>query len=146
VADLAEAIGKELGLDASTMEGLRISALVRDIGKIAIPAELLTKPIALSAWEMALIKSHGEVGYEVLSEIDFPWPVAKAVHQHHERLDGSGYLQGLEGDAIILEASILAVADTVEAMTANRPYRFVNGLVEVLEVISAGKIPCSMAL
>ncbi|MEY4801014.1 MAG: hypothetical protein RLZZ213_1461 [Cyanobacteriota bacterium] len=84
VADLAEAIGRVLGLDASTMEGLRISALVHDIGKIAIPAELLTKPTALSVWEMALIKSHGEVGYEVLSEIDFPWPVAKAVHQHHE--------------------------------------------------------------
>lgn len=104
VADLAEAIGRVLGLDASTMEGLRISALVHDIGKIAIPAELLTKPTALSVWEMALIKSHGEVGYEVLSEIDFPWPVAKAVHQIQERLDGSGYLQGLEGDAIILEA------------------------------------------
>ena len=73
---------------------------------------------------MALIKSHVEVGYEVLSEIDFPWPVAKAVRKHHERLDGSGYLQGLEGEAIILEARILAVADTVEAMTTNRPYRF----------------------
>ena len=139
VADLAEAIGRVLGLDASTMEGLRISALVHDIGKIAITAELLTKPTALSVWEMALIKSHGEVGYEVLSEIDFPCPVAKAVHQHHERLDGSGYLQGLEGDAIILEARILAVADTVEAMTANRPYRFAKGLVEALEVVSAGK-------
>ncbi len=139
VADLAEAIGRVLGLDASTMEGLRISALVHDIGKIAIPAELLTKPIALSVWEMALIKSHGEVGYEVLSEIDFPWPVAKAVHQIQERLDGSGYLQGLEGDAIILEARILAVADTVEAMTTNRPYSFVNGLVEALEVVSTGK-------
>lgn len=141
VADLAEAIGRVLGLDASTMEGLRISALVHDIGKIAIPAELLTKPIALSVWEMALIKRHGEVGYEVLSEIDFPWPVAKAVHQIQERLDGSGYLQGLEGDAIILEARILAVADTVEAMTTDRPYRFAKGLVEALEVVSAGKYP-----
>ena len=139
VADLAEAIGRELRLDPSTTEGLRISALVNDIGKIAIPAELLTKPTALSVWEMALIKSHVEVGYEVLSEIDFPWPVAKAVRQHHERLDGSGYLQGLEGEAIILEARILAVADTVEAMTTNRPYRFAKGLVEALEVVSAGK-------
>jgi len=139
VAGLAEVIGRGLGLDASTMQGLRISALVYDIGKIAIPAELLTKPIALSAWEMALIKSHGEVGYEVLSEIDFLWPVAKAVRQHHERLDGSGYLHGLEGDAIIVEARILAVADTVEAMTTNHPYRFAKGLVEALEVVSAGK-------
>ena len=132
VADLAEAIGRELRLDPSTTEGLRISALVNDIGKIAIPAELLTKPTALSVWEMALIKSHVEVGYEVLSEIDFPWLVAKAVRQHHERLDGSGYLQGLEGEAIILEARILAVADTVEAMTTNRPYRFAKGLVEAM--------------
>ena len=139
VAGLAEAIGRELRLDPSTMEGLRISALVHDIGKIAIPAELLTKPTALSVWEMALIKSHLEVGYEVLSEIDFPWQVAKAVRQHSELLDGSAYLQGLEGEAIILEARILAVADTIEAMTTNRPYRFAKKLVEALEVVSAGK-------
>ena len=88
---------------------------------------------------MALIKSHLEVGYEVLSEIDFPWQVAKAVRQHSELLDGSAYLQGLEGEAIILEARILAVADTVEEMTTNRPYRFAKGLVEALEVVSAGK-------
>lgn len=139
VAALSDAIGRELQLDASTLEGLRIAALVHDIGKIAIPAELLTKPTALSVWEMALIRSHVEVGYEMLRAIEFPWPVAEAVRQHHERLDGSGYLLGLQGDAIILEARILAVADTVEAMTTNRPYRFAKGLVEALEVVHAGK-------
>jgi len=112
---------------------------VHDIGKIAIPAELLTKPTLLSVWELALIRSHVEVGYEVLSTIAFPWPVAQAVRQHHERLDGSGYLLGLVGDAIIPEARILAVADTVEAMTTNRPYRYGQGIDAALAVICAGR-------
>ena len=139
VADLCVAIGRELQLDATALEGLRVCALVHDIGKIAIPNELLTKPTMPSVWEMALIRSHVEVGYEVLRTIEFPWPVAQAVRQHHERLDGSGYLLGLEGDAIIAEARILAVADTVEAMTTNRPYRYAQGLDAALAVISAGR-------
>jgi putative nucleotidyltransferase with HDIG domain len=139
VADLCVAIGRELQLDATALEGLRVCALVHDIGKIAIPAELLTKPTLLSVWELALIRSHVEVGYEVLSTIAFPWPVAQAVRQHHERLDGSGYLLGLVGDAIIPEARILAVADTVEAMTTNRPYRYGQGIDAALAVICAGR-------
>lgn len=139
VADLCMAIGGELQLDATALEGLRVCALVHDIGKIAIPAELLTKPTALSVWELALIRSHVEVGYEVLRTIEFPWPVALAVRQHHERLDGSGYLLGLVGDAIIPEARILAVADTMEAMTTNRPYRFGLGVEAALAVISDGR-------
>jgi PAS domain S-box-containing protein/putative nucleotidyltransferase with HDIG domain len=139
VADLCVAIGRELQLDATALEGLRVCALVHDIGKIAIPAELLSKPSVLSVWELALIRSHVEVGYEVLRTIDFPWPVAEAVRQHHERLDGSGYLLGLEGDAIIAEARILAVADTVEAMTTDRPYRFAKGLKAALDLIRTGR-------
>lgn len=133
------AIGRSLRLDATALEGLRVCALVHDIGKIAIPAELLTKPTTLSIWEMALVRSHVEAGYEVLRTIVFPWPVAEAVRQHHERLDGSGYLQGLAGASIIPQALILAVADTVEAMTTDRPYRFARGLEAALAVIEAGK-------
>lgn len=139
VADLCVAIGAELQLDATALEGLRVCALVHDIGKIGIPAELLSKPSVLSVWELALIRSHVEVGYEVLRTIEFPWPVAEAVRQHHERLDGSGYLLGLEGDAIITEARILAVADTVEAMTTDRPYRFAKGLKAALALIRTGR-------
>ena len=139
VADLSVAIAQTLKLEALSVEGVRVCALVHDIGKVAIPAELLVKPTALSVWEMALIRSHVEVGYEVLRSIEFPWPVAQAVRQHHERLDGSGYLLGLSGDEIILEARILAVADTVEAMTTNRPYRFAKGLDAALEVVRSGR-------
>lgn len=139
VADLSVAIAQTLQLEALSVEGVRVCALVHDIGKVAIPAELLVKPTALSVWEMGLIRSHVEVGYEVLRRIEFPWPVAEAVRQHHERLDGSGYLLGLSGDEVILEARILAVADTVEAMTTNRPYRLSKGLDAALEVVRSGR-------
>ena len=118
---------------------VRVADLCVAIGKIGIPAELLSKPSVLSVWELALIRSHVEVGYEVLRTIEFPWPVAEAVRQHHERLDGSGYLLGLEGDAIMTEARILAVADTVEAMTTDRPYRFAKGLKAALALIRTGR-------
>jgi PAS domain S-box-containing protein/putative nucleotidyltransferase with HDIG domain len=123
VADLATAIAREMGLPADTIEGIRFGALIHDLGKIQVPAELLSKPTRLSPIEMELIKTHPQAGYEIVKEIKFPWPVAAMVHQHHERLDGTGYPLGLKGDEIALEARIIAVADTVEAMSAHRPYR-----------------------
>ena len=139
VADLATALAVELGLDAEQIEGIRISALVHDIGKFAIPAEILTKPTALKKEEMALVRTHVQVGVEVLRPIHFPWPVAEAVLHHPERLDGSGYPQGLQGDAISLGGRLLAVADTVEAMATHRPYRFSQGLEAALATIEAGR-------
>jgi HD-GYP domain-containing protein (c-di-GMP phosphodiesterase class II) len=101
---------------------------VHDVGKIAVPAEILSKPTRLSPAEFAIVKTHAQQGYEILKDIDFPWPIAQTVWQHHERLDGSGYPQGLHGDAICLEARILAVADVVESMSTHRPYRPALGI------------------
>ena len=139
VADLACAIARELLLDADRVEGLRLGAMIHDIGKISIPAEILNRPGRLSTPEFEIIKSHAEIGYEIIKDIDFPWPVATMVRQHHERLDGSGYPQGLKGDAICLEARILGVADTVDAMSAHRPYRPALGVEKALAVIEAGR-------
>jgi PAS domain S-box-containing protein len=136
VGDLAGAIAKEMGLDAVVVKGLQIAGYVHDLGKIVVPAEILAKPTQLTKAEFELIKSHPQQGYEVLKEIDFPWPVAQVALQHHERLDGSGYPQGLKGDQIILEARILAVADVVEAMAAHRPYRASLGINAALEEVS----------
>lgn len=123
VADLAAAIAAELKLDASRIEGIQLGAMIHDIGKIYVPAEILNRPGKLTDSEFAIIKSHAQVGYDIMKDVEFPWPVAQMILQHHERLDGSGYPNGLSGDAIILEARILAVADVVEAMAAHRPYR-----------------------
>ncbi|OGI42981.1 MAG: hypothetical protein A2150_04150 [Candidatus Muproteobacteria bacterium RBG_16_64_11] len=123
VAELCVAIGHELGMDEDRLEGLRLGATIHDIGKIYIPAEILNRPGKLSAAEFEMIKTHPEVGYDIIKDIKFPWPVGQIILQHHERLDGSGYPKGLKGDEIILEARILAVADTVEAMMSHRPYR-----------------------
>ncbi len=123
VAELAAAIGRELGLDDDRLEGLRIAGTIHDIGKIYIPAEILARPARLGTLEFELVKSHAQVGYDIVKGVDFPWPVADSIRQHHERLDGSGYPQGLKGDQIILEARVLAVADVVEAMSSHRPYR-----------------------
>jgi len=128
VADIAYAIGAEMGWDESRLEGLRMAAMVHDIGKISIPAEILTKPTRLSKGEWALIHEHPETGYTILKDIPFTWPIADIVRQHHEKLDGSGYPFGLKGDAILPEAKVLAVADMVEAMAADRPYRATLGL------------------
>ncbi len=128
VAELCVAIGRELGLDEDRLEGLRLGATIHDIGKVYIPAEILNRPGKLSSAEFEIIKSHPEVGYDIIKDIKFPWPVGQLIMQHHERLDGSGYPKGLKGDEIILEARILAVADTVEAMTSHRPYRAGLGL------------------
>jgi PAS domain S-box-containing protein/putative nucleotidyltransferase with HDIG domain len=139
VAKLAVAIGAELGLDADRQEGLQVAGLLHDVGKIGIPAEILSKPARLSRVEFLLIQGHAEQGYEVLKDIDFPWPVAEVARQHHERMDGSGYPRGLAGDAILLEARILAVADVVEAMSSHRPYRPALGIEAALAEISRGR-------
>lgn len=123
VGELAAAIGTELGMNEHQVTGLRVSGGVHDVGKIAVPAEILSKPTRLSAAEFAIVKTHAQQGYEILKDIDFPWPVAETVWQHHERLDGSGYPRGLSGDQISLEARIMAVADVVESMSTHRPYR-----------------------
>lgn len=123
VAQVAEAIAREMGLSDEHIEGLHLAAVVHDLGKINVPSEILSKPGHLTDVEFALIKQHPDFGYEILKGIDFPWPIAEIVRQHHERLDGSGYPQGLKGKAIIMEARILAVADVIEAMASHRPYR-----------------------
>lgn len=123
VANIAREIGKKLGLDENQLLGLHMAGMVHDIGKVAIPSEILTKPTALTTIEIQMVREHVEAGYQILKDIPFPWPIAEIVRQHHERLNGSGYPHGLIGDQILLEAKILAVADTVEAMATHRPYR-----------------------
>jgi PAS domain S-box-containing protein/putative nucleotidyltransferase with HDIG domain len=135
VGDLSGAIAAEMGLDAQVVKGLQVAGYVHDIGKIVVPAEILAKPSKLTKAEFELIKSHPEQGYEVLKDIDFPWPVAQVALQHHERIDGAGYPRGLKGDQIIIEARILAVADVVEAMAAHRPYRPSRGIDAALEEV-----------
>jgi putative two-component system response regulator len=128
VARIAVAIAREMGLDEERIEGLRIGAQIHDIGKICVPGEILHRPGKLTAAEFALIKAHPETGYDIVKDVDFPWPVGRMLLEHHERLDGSGYPAGLRGDEILLEARIIAVADVVEAMTSHRPYRPALGL------------------
>lgn len=123
VAVLAAAIARKMGLDENCIEGIHMGAMIHDIGKLQIPAEILSKPSRLSTVEYELIKQHPAVGYNILRNIDSPWPLAEIAWQHHERYDGSGYPQGFKGEEIILEARIVAVADTVEAMSSHRPYR-----------------------
>lgn len=128
VATLATAIGRELALDGKQLRGLSLGAMVHDIGKIQIPVDILTKPGKLTTQEFNLVKEHPGAGYLVLKDIDFPWPIARMIHQHHEYLDGSGYPLGLKGDEILLEARILTVADIVESMSSDRPYRAALGI------------------
>jgi PAS domain S-box-containing protein/putative nucleotidyltransferase with HDIG domain len=137
VADLAVAIARELRLPQDDVDGLHFAAIVHDLGKIQIPAEILSKPGSLTPIEYQLIKEHPETGYNILKTVDFPWPIAEIVRQHHERLDGSGYPHGLKGDAILMCARILAVADTVEAMAAHRPYRPGLGVDKALEHVAS---------
>lgn len=139
VARLAVAIGREMGFTEKELTGLYFSGLLHDIGKIAVPVEILVKPGPLTELERALIRRHPEAGYEVLKEVEFPWPVALATLQHHERMDGSGYPQGLRGKEIIREARILAVADVIDAMTHHRPYRPARALEEALKEITRHK-------
>lgn len=139
VARLACAVAEELGLSADRIEGLRVAGMLHDVGKIYVPAEILSKPALLTSMEMGIMKDHSEVGYEILKRVSFPWPVASIVRQHHERLDGSGYPDGLSGEEIMLEARILAVADVVEAMSSHRPYRAALGVGQALEEITLHK-------
>ncbi len=135
VADLAVAIGRELGLDAERLHALLLAATVHDLGKIEVPVEILTKPARLNAAEFALVKRHPEVGYQLLKRVDFPWPIADIIRQHHESIDGSGYPLGLKGDQILLEAKILTVADIVESISSDRPYRPALGLDQAITEI-----------
>ena len=139
VADLARAISDEMGLPREKVDGIRMAGNIHDVGKIAIPSEILSKPGQLSPLEYEMIKTHSQVGYDILKNIDFPWPIAEIVHQHHERLDGSGYPSGIKGSEILLEAKILAVADVVEAMASHRPYRPSRGLDIALDEITTKK-------
>jgi putative two-component system response regulator len=124
VADLARDISREMGLPEDQVESIRLAGLIHDLGKIAVPAEILSKPSKLTDIEFSLMRVHPQAAYDILKDIDFPWPLSVIVFQHHERLDGSGYPQGLKGkDAILLEARILAAADVFEAMASHRPYR-----------------------
>ena len=139
VCQLAVPLAQELGLPEDKVEGIRIASLIHDIGKIGLPTEILSKPGKLTDIEFGLIKAHSQVGYDILKPIEFPWPIEKIVLQHHERLDGSGYPQGLKGDKILPEAKILGVADVVEAMSSHRPYRPALGIDAALEEISQNK-------
>jgi PAS domain S-box-containing protein/putative nucleotidyltransferase with HDIG domain len=139
VTILACAIAEEMGLTEEQFDGLRMAGLVHDIGKINVPVEILNKLGRISETEFDIIKHHPQAGYDILKEIEFPWPVAQIVLQHHERLDGSGYPQGLKDGRIMLEAKILAVADVVEAMASHRPYRPALGIEAALEEIAKNR-------
>jgi response regulator RpfG family c-di-GMP phosphodiesterase len=139
VGQLAVAIGRELGLPEETNHGIELAASIHDLGKISIPAEILAKPGRLTMIEYMLMKNHPQAGFDILKDIQFPWPIATMVLQHHERPDGSGYPQGLRGEQILLESRILAVADVVEAMASHRPYREALGIASALEEIERGR-------
>lgn len=135
VAHLAQSIACRMALPKERIEGIRLAALVHDLGKISTPAEILAKPTKLTDMEMSLIRTHPRSGYEILNQVEFPWPIALTVLQHHERLNGSGYPEGLAAPDILLEAKILGVADVVEAMCSHRPYRPALGIEEALAEI-----------
>jgi len=139
VSDLARTIAKEMGFSKDKVTGIRMAGVLHDIGKIAIPIEILSKPGRLSKTEFELIKNHSQVGYDILKSIKFPWPVAQIVLQHHERIDGFGYPNGLLGKKILIEAKIMGIADVVEAMSSHRPYRPALGIDKALEEISINK-------
>ncbi|MDP1997822.1 MAG: HD-GYP domain-containing protein, partial [Gallionella sp.] len=139
VADLATAIAKQIGLPEEQVHGIHLAGTVHDLGKINVPAEILSKPGKITDIEYSLIKIHSQAGYDILKGINFPWPIAQMVLQHHERMDGSGYPQGLKGEAILIEARILAVADVVEAISAHRPYRPGLGIEVALEEITKNR-------
>ncbi len=139
VSILAAAIAQELGLTEEVIHGIRLAATIHDLGKVQVPAEILVKPGKLNDLEFMLMKTHPQAGYDILKDVDFPWPIATMVYQHHERLDGSGYPLGLKGEAILLESRIMAVADVVEAMVSYRPYRPALGIDAALAEIERGR-------
>ena len=136
VTNLARSIAQEMGLSEDEVDGIRMAGVIHDLGKISVPAEILSKPGKLSPLEFSLIKTHPQTGYDILKGIDFQWPIASIVLQHHERLNGSGYPNGLMGQKIMKEAKILAVADVVEAMSSHRPYRATLGIDAALEEVT----------
>ena len=139
VATLACAIAQEMGLSEETISGIYMAAIIHDIGKISVPVEILSKPSRLSEVEFNMIKAHSKIGYEILKGIEFARPIAQIVLQHHERMNGSGYPQGLKGNNILLEARIIGVADVVEAISSHRPYRPALGIDKALEEISKNR-------
>jgi PAS domain S-box-containing protein len=139
VARLAVAMAREIGLSEHQIQGLYLAGIIHDVGKIDIPSDILNKPGKLSKLQYQLIQGHAQAGYDIVKGVDFPWPIAQMVRQHHERLDGSGYPQGLKGEAILPEARILAVADVVEAMMSHRPYRAALGIDAALAEIEQGR-------
>ncbi|MFH0789151.1 MAG: PAS domain S-box protein [Pseudomonadota bacterium] len=139
VADLARSIASEMELSKDQIDSIRIAGLIHDIGKISVPAEILSKPTKLTDLEFSLIKTHTQSGYDILKDIEFPWPIARIVHEHHERMDGSGYPNGLFGDQILLESRILIVADVVEAIASHRPYRPALGIDAALAEIEENR-------
>ena len=139
VAGIARAIAQELGLSEDAAQGIWVASLIHDIGKVRVPADILSRPAHLSSAEFELIKEHPQTGYEILRKIDFPWPIAEIVLQHHERINGSGYPLGLKGDEILFASRIIGVADVVEAMTYHRPYREALGLDAALDEIKENK-------
>ena len=128
VAELASGIAEKMGFSPNRVKGIRMAGIIHDLGKISVPAEILSKPGSLSDMEFALIKAHPRLAYDILKGIEFPWPIAEIAYQHHERMDGSGYPRGLKGEEILPEARILCVADVVEAMSSHRPYRPALGI------------------
>ena len=139
VAQLAQAIAEEISLPADTIEGVYMAASIHDIGKISLPAEILSKPLKLTEIERKMIQAHSKVGYDILNGVDFSWPIAQIVLQHHERMDGSGYPHGLGGEEVLIEARIVGVADVVETMASHRPYRPAMGLDRALEEVMKNK-------
>jgi PAS domain S-box-containing protein len=139
VADLARSIATEMHLPDDQIDGIRMAATIHDLGKISVPAEILSKPTKLKKTEFDLIKEHSQSGYDILKDIDFPWPVARIVLEHHEKINGSGYPNGLAGDNILLESRIIAVADVVESMSSHRPYRPSLGIEAALEEIEKNR-------
>jgi HD-GYP domain-containing protein (c-di-GMP phosphodiesterase class II) len=135
VANLARYIGSDMGLSEEQTEGIRVASIVHDLGKISIPAEILSKPSLLSEHEIGLVRTHSQVGFDILKNVEFPWPIAEIVYQHHERMDGSGYPLGVSGEEILMEARVLAVADTFEAMATHRPYRPAFGTNDAIKEI-----------
>jgi PAS domain S-box-containing protein len=139
VADLARSIATEMKLPVDQIDGIRMAAAIHDLGKISVPADILSKPTKLTALEFSLIKTHSQSGYDILKDIDFPWPVARIVLEHHERMNGSGYPNGLTGDNLLMESRILSVADVVESMGSHRPYRPSLGIEAALEEIEKNR-------
>jgi PAS domain S-box-containing protein len=139
VADLARTIATEMKLPADQIDCIRLAGVIHDVGKIAIPSEILTKPARLTDLEFSLVKKHPEVGYDILKNIDFPWPLADIVLQHHERIDGSGYPHGIRGENILLEAKIISIANVVDNMTSHHPYRAALGIEKAMEELAEGK-------